>query len=390
MKSLQSSYIFFIFFWQCSALEIERPNLFEFLFLGASPTSLGVVTSDFSGGGRFKTFEPNSLTTFPTSTPIHSDAVGRFADDKVYIINRLNRDSIQVLNPNLGFFTEQEFSVGQGNNPQDIIPWKDKYFVSLYNGLEVPIFSRVLGQKIGAISLEFLRETFSSSGIPDGSIESSYMIPVGASLFLLVQRLDRNDASGFLPPNSVSYLVEIDMDGNFVRNVYPLPFRNPSSKIQRLTIFGEDSLVFSCVGRVGFLSQLDAGILAFRLRDRQFFSNLLLSESVAGGDILAFRIADDDLGYASTLDASFNKKILAFRPRTGEVLKTLLSIPGTFGISLSGLHLTPDGKLVVGSTDFGNPGLLVFDTRLGDLPLTPLPVSVELTPFDIFQLQNPP
>lgn len=379
-----------LFPFHCGQLEIEKPSLFQFLFLSASPTSVGVVTSDFASGGRFKTFEPNSFTTFPTSIPIHSDAVGRYTNDRVFIVNRLNRDSIQVLNPQLGFFTEQEFSVGQGKNPQDISVWNDKYFVSLYNSDELAIYSRYNGTKIGGVSFTSLRETFSTSGIPDSSVESSYMVQDGSSLFVLLQRLDRNDVSGYLPPNSDSYLVEIDMDLNQIRAVYTLPYRNPSSKIQKVNLFGEPHLVFSCVGRVGFISQIDAGIVAFRLSTRQFHPNRLFAEEIAGGDILAFQIKNEELGFAAVLDAGFTKTVQAFRPRTGERIGTLLQIPGNIGISLSGLLLTNEGKLLVGSTDFSRPGIYVYDSNLGNVLLNPIPSSVELTPFDIFQLQNLP
>ncbi|MCW7527810.1 hypothetical protein ND861_15740 [Leptospira sp. 2 VSF19] len=372
----------------CSQLEIEKPNLFQFLFLSASPTSVGVVTSDFASGGRFKTFEPNSFTTFPASIPIHSDAVGRYSNDRVFIVNRLNRDNIQVLNPQFGFTTEQEFSVGQGKNPQDISVWNDKYFISLYNSDELAIYSRSNATKVGGVSFSSLKETFSTSGVPDSSVEASYMIQEGSSLFVLLQRLDRNDASGYLPPNSDSYLVEVDMDLNQIRTVYTLPFRNPSSKIQKLNLFGEPHLVFSCVGRVGFISQIDAGIIAFRLTTRQFHPNRLFAEETAGGDILAFQIKNDELGFAAVLDSKFTKTIQAFRPRTGERLGTLLEIPGNIGISLSGLLLTNEGKLLVGSTDFTRPGIYVYDSNLGNVLLNPVPSSVELTPFDIFQLQN--
>ncbi|WP_210410670.1 hypothetical protein [Leptospira yanagawae] len=390
-KTAHRKILFLILFvFQCNQLEIEKPSLFQFLFLSASPTSVGVVTSDFASGGRFKTFEPNSFTTFPTSIPIHSDAVGRYSNDRVFIVNRLNRDSIQVLNPQLGFFTEQEFSVGQGKNPQDIAVWNDKYFISLYNADELVIHSRSSGVKIGAVSFSSLKETFSTSGIPDSSVEASYMVQDGSSLFVLLQRLDRNDVSGYLPPNSDSLLVEVDMDLNQIRAVYTLPYRNPSSKIQKVFLFGEPHLVFSCVGRVGFISQIDAGIIAFRLSTRQFHPERLYAEQVAGGDILSFQIKNEEFGYASVLDAGFNKTIQVFRPRTGEKLGTLLQIPGNIGISLSGLLLTNEGKLLVGSTDFSRPGIYVFDTSIGNVLLNPIPSSVELTPFDIFQLQNLP
>ncbi|MCW7505251.1 MULTISPECIES: hypothetical protein [Leptospira] len=389
-KQLVNIPIILFLFVQCSQLEIEKPSLFQFLFLSASPTSVGVVTSDFASGGRFKTFEPNSFTTFPTSIPIHSDAVGRYTNDRVFIVNRLNRDSIQVLNPQFGFLTEQEFSVGQGKNPQDISVWNDKYFISLYNADELVIYNRSSGIKTGSVSFTSLRETFSTSGIPDSSVEASYMIQDGSSLFVLLQRLDRNDVSGYLPPNSDSYLVEVDMDLNQIKAVYTLPYRNPSSKIQKVFLFGEPHLVFSCVGRVGFISQIDAGIIAFRLSTRQFHPNRLFAEETAGGDILSFQIKNEEYGYASVLDSGFNKTIQVFRPRTGEKLGTLLQIPGNIGISLSGLLLTNEGKLLVGSTDFSRPGIYVYDTNIGNVLLNPIPSSVELTPFDIFQLQNLP
>jgi hypothetical protein len=185
-------------------------------------------------------------------------------------------------------------------------------------------------------------------------------------------------------------MIEIDMDLNSIVRVYELPIRNPSSKIQKLVWNGEPILAFSCVGRVGFLSQLDGGIVGFHLGRREFLPNLFYSETTAGGDILSFQIKNEEIGYASVLDAGFNKTIQVFRPRNGEKLGTLLSIPGNIGISLSGIHLTPDGKLLVGSTDFNRPGIFVYDTNQGNILLNPLPISVDLTPFDIFQLQNLP
>ncbi len=390
--SLSQRIIGFLWFYlcivNCSRLEIQKPDFLQFLMLLASPTSIGVITTDFSSGGRFKSFEPNSLTTFPTSISIHSDAVGRFINNKVYIVNRLNRDTIQVLNPALNFITEQDFSVGQGKNPQDVSVWNNKYYVSLYNSDALPIYNASTGLLQNQISLAPYKETYSSSGTPDAYVEATQMIQHESSLFLTLQRLDRNDVSGYFPPNSDSYLLEIDMNLDQVIRVYTLPYRNPSAKIVKKTIFGEPYLIISCVGYVGFLSRIDAGIVAFHLPSRTFRPNLLYSEAAADGDILAFQIKDELIGYAAVLDAGFKKTVQAFNPSTGQRLGTLLEIPGNVGVSLNGLLLTDSGKLIVGNTDFKNPGLNIFDTNQGNLLLNPLPLSVELTPFDIFQLQN--
>jgi len=369
-------------------MEIQKPNLFQFLFLFSSPTSVGVITTDFGSGGRFKSFDPNSLTPSPTSTLVHSDAIGRYFNNKVYIINRLNRDTIQVLDPNLAYLNVQDFSVGQGKNPQDISVKDNKYYVALYNADYIPIYNVSTGIQQSQISLTSFRETYSSSGIPDTYLEIGAMIQHESSLFVTLQRLDRNDASGYYPPNSESLLLEIDLNLDQVIRTYTLPIRNPSGRIYKKVIFGEPHLLISCVGFVGFLSRTDGGILAFHLPSRTFRASPLFTERAAGGDILNFQIKDETIGYASVLDANFKKTIQSFRPSDGERIGTLLEIPGNTGVSLNGMALSPDGKLIVGVTDFRNPGLNVYDTNQGNVLLSPTPISVDLTPLDIFQLQN--
>ncbi|GBF50281.1 hypothetical protein LPTSP4_18060 [Leptospira ryugenii] len=392
MKAI-ANYVFLTFFGlivtQCSQWEIQKPNLLQYLLVFSAPTTVGVIASDLGSGGRFKTFDPNSLTVSPTSVTIHSDAVGRFYEDKVIIINRLNRDSIQILDPRVNFLTVLDFSVGQGRNPQDAVLYNQKLYVALYNSDVIPIYNAQTGTLISEISLTKYRETFSSSGTPDRFLEIGSLVNVGSSLFVSLQRLDRNDVSGYFPPNSDSILVEIDMNLDRIVAEYKFPIRNPSSRIVKKVLFGEPHLLFSCVAFVGFLSRNDGGILAFHLPSRSFRNEILFSEGVAGGDIINFVIRDESLGYAITLDAAFNKSVQSFRPSTGERTGTVLTIPGNRGITLSGMHLTAEGKLIVGLTDFTLPGLNVYDTNQGNLLLNPSPISVELTPLDIFQLQNP-
>lgn len=387
MKRLILIIPFFISF-HCNVLEIEKPNLLQYLFVFSSPASVGVVTSDFSSGGRFKSFDLNSLTSSPTSATIHSDAIGRFFNQRVYIVNRLNRDTIQVLDPALAFLTVQDFSVGQGRNPHDISVWNDKYYIALYNSDAIPIYNANTGLLQGSISLSRFRETFSSSGNPDAFLEAESMVQHESKLFVTLQRLDRNDTSGFFPPNSDSLLIEIDLNLDQIVQVYTLPVRNPTGKIYKKTLFGDPHLLISCTAFTGFLSRNDGGIIAFHLPSRTFRPGFLYSEEVAGGDISSFQIKNESIGYASILDASFKKSIQIFQPSTGAKLGTLIEIPGNVGANLSGMFLTEDGKLIVGNTDFRSPGLIIYDTNQANLLLSPAPISVELTPLDIFQLQN--
>jgi len=53
---------------------------------------------------------------------VHSDAIARFFSGRVYVVNRIRVDSIQILDPQLGFITPTngELLVGNNTSPQDI------------------------------------------------------------------------------------------------------------------------------------------------------------------------------------------------------------------------------------------------------------------------------
>ncbi|HNI88083.1 MAG TPA: hypothetical protein PKX55_07985, partial [Leptospiraceae bacterium] len=120
--------------------DIKRPplsNLFINSLLvipSAGVERVGVVTSDFGTSGKFAVINPDTQLSITTIATIHSDAVAKMIDGKIFVINRLNRDSILILNPANGFLPESEYSVGKGNNPQDIIKVNEnKAYITLYN-----------------------------------------------------------------------------------------------------------------------------------------------------------------------------------------------------------------------------------------------------------------
>ncbi|MEI1278741.1 hypothetical protein V6Z05_10475 [Leptospira venezuelensis] len=375
---------FIIFFSFCG--DIERPPLYTLFLTPNLPNNIGVVTTDFASGGRFKVLNPELLLSYPGLTPIHSDAVARFGNGNVYILNRLNRDSVQVLDPDFGFQTRAEWSMGAGTNPADIaIVGQNKAYVSLYGSRILKIIHPLTGASLGQIDLGGYSEP---SSIPDNLPEMSGMQIVGTSLFIVLQRLDRNDPSGYFPPGSWgSLLLEIDTVTDSIIATYTFPIPNPVGKPQMLELFGETHLVFAAANRMGFLSQIDGGVVAFRLSSRTFRSGLLFPESAAGGDILGVQIKNEQLGYASVLDASFNKTLQVFNPSTGHKLSTLLFIPSSYDASLTTILLADDGILYVSNTQFTQPGVTMFDTRDNRL-LTPAPISVDLQPFDLIQLKE--
>lgn len=382
-------FLFFLFLYNCFK-DIPRPPIYSLLFTGGSTEKLAVVSSDFASGGRFSVLNPELQISTPNFLNVHSDAVVRYQREKVIIINRLNRDSIQVLDPNLGFLLEKEFSTGSGTNPQDLV-WVDntRAFVTLYNSNELKIFDMSLGLATRSISLSHLVEKSSSgsSGI-DGLVEPHRMYQKDNSLFVQLQRLDRNDVSGFPAPNTNSLLIEINLQTETIVREIPTPVPNPISRIQEISIFGEPHLLMCLAGRLGFISQLDGGIFAFRLSDRSFINQPIYSETIAGGDILDFVVYSETEGYAFILDKSFNKFIQKFNPQTGEKILELAYFPSTAG-TIAGLAISKSGKLYIADANFQNPGITIFDiTSPKPRKLNPTPIPVGLRPFDMVVIEK--
>lgn len=367
--------------------DIQRPSVYT-LFLpqgGSDIEKLGIVSTDFSSGGRFSMLDTSSLVALPTLSNIHSDAVLRFFNQKIFIINRLNRDSILILNPLLGYLPLQEFSMGSGSNPQDIAVVNDnKAYVSLYNRNYLAVVDLNSGQIYKTIDLSAYSETFStgSSGI-DGKPEMGRMIISENILYLQLQRLDRNDVSGFPSPNSDSYILRINTITDEILGTTKTLYPNPFGKMQKISLGTENFIAMCLPARLGYISQLDGGIGALNTATAEFRNTPLYSEKIAGGDILDMVIKSETEGFAYVLDSSFNKSIHRFNPTTGEKTGILATYSSSLG-NISGLALSPSGKLFLGSAEFNNPGITVFETSNGETrQITPTPINIGLRPFDI-------
>ena len=81
-----------------------------------------VATSSFEEGSYAVVGldEPRAVTKSSPQRRIFRDAAARAAGDRVYVVNRLYGDNIQVLDPADGFRTALQCSTGNGSNPHDI------------------------------------------------------------------------------------------------------------------------------------------------------------------------------------------------------------------------------------------------------------------------------
>ena len=202
-------------------------------------------------------------------------------------------------------------------------------------------------------------------------------------LYLQLQRLDRNDISGFPSPNTDSYIIKINIITDEIISVIKTLYPNPFGKMQKITLGSENFIAVCLPARLGYISQLDGGIGALNIATGEFRTSPLYSEKDAGGDILDMVIKTDTEGYAYVLDSSFNKSIQRFNPSSGVKTGTLATYSSNLG-NISGLVLSQSGKLFLGSADYNNPGITVFETANGELrQITASPISVGLRPFDL-------
>ncbi|MCB1173029.1 MAG: hypothetical protein KDK39_05675 [Leptospiraceae bacterium] len=357
--------------------DIEEPSLLTALITGGHDR-IGIVSSDLSSSGRFSLMTLDGIPQ-ANSVNIHSDAALRYANGKVYIINRLNRDNIQVLNPDLLFATEREFSVGIGSNPHDIALVNDSLaYIPLYERSYLQIANPAANALAGTIDLATWADA-------DGLPEMSSVHVEDYRLYVTLQRLNRNASSGIFPPADYSVLLEIDTRSNQVIAAWPTPWPNPFSKLRRSNFFGQAHLILTLPARLGAQGELDGGIAAFNLVTRSFRAAPLYLESIAGGDILDAVIKNDTTGYAIVLFRDNSSALQRFNPTTGSLDAVLQYLPANYGF-VAGLELAPNGYLVVAQSDPSNPGIMLYDTNAGDRRLTPLPVAIGLRPTDLVYL----
>ncbi|MFL2540833.1 MAG: hypothetical protein ACJ0UT_02470 [Candidatus Latescibacterota bacterium] len=183
-------------------------------------SNLFVLTTDFATGNT-AFWEPQESEARVNLLNVHADAVGKYHDGKVYIINRLGQDNIIVLDENDLSMPLLQFSIGNGANPHDIeIVSPDKAYVSLYATAELLIVNPQNGVELGRIDLSAFADA-------DGLPEVSHIVRAGPRLYLSCQRLDRDN--GWIPVEP-SYLIVVDIASDRVVDVDRPPTASRASR----------------------------------------------------------------------------------------------------------------------------------------------------------------
>jgi hypothetical protein len=333
-----------------------------------------ITTTDYITGNASVLWLTNPITVDCNVRPLHSDAVARYFDGYIYVVNRYGADNIQVLDPQDGFSTVCQLSVGAGSDPHDImVLGPHKAYVTRYNTNVIWIIDPSMCVQTGSIDLSALVDA-------DGKAEIDMMCRVGDRVFVTVQRLDRNSPGW--PPVGPSYVAVIDVATNALVDTDPvapgvqpiaLQGTNPFSDIE-LDPYGGD-LYISGVGKWGLR---DGGVES--IDPIGLHSNgIVFTENAAGGDILDVEIDRGTAGFAIVSDADFFTLLISYNAQTGVKTGTLYD-PNDY--VLRDIEISPSHELFLADRTPTNPGIRIFNVSTG-AQLTTSPIDVCLPPYDI-------
>jgi hypothetical protein len=323
--------------------------------------------TDYSTGMLSAFAAENPWTVYSDLLSLHSDAVLRWQGGQLCVIHRMGADNIQVIDPDNGYETLSQFSVGTASNPQDLVVYGEKAWVSRNDENLLLQVDWPEGTVCGGIDLSAWADA-------DGLAELGCMARVGDRLFVSIQRLDRD--YWWLPVGD-SYLAVVDLPSESLLDVDPvqegvqavrLPLSNPVGEIQ---VF-QGQLYLSCPSSYGLL---DGGLL--RVDPETFECTILASEEELNGDLGDLAIENESLAYAIVGDASFNTHL--YRLDLGASTAPELFVAGA-GWVFTDLEIHED-QLYATDQSWGASGVRIYDSVNGDLLRDTF--SLGLPPYDL-------
>lgn len=329
-----------------------------------------IVTTDYQTGS-YSLLKVEDATGWVSNSPnpIHSDAVARFHNGLIYIIERLGADCITVIDARNGkyFSPVTQFSVGAGTNPQDIAFVGDKAYISRMDSDKLLVVNSKNGEKTKEIPLS----QFVSEDDADGLPEMGPMAVVGDSLFVTLEMLNRE---AWWTPVDNGVLVKIDTSRDDVLKSYRLNGKNPWSLSDSLRFYNG----FLYIIEHGSSFDTKDGIVEKFDPSKEEFSTVVTEEEL-GGDISDIEILSDDTGYAVISDENWNTKVVRFNPATGKKIKEVYSPDG---YSVADIEIMGNLLLVAYRPAKGDSGIILISTETDEV-LTKKPIITPLPPFDI-------
>jgi hypothetical protein len=342
------------------------------LVAGAGDFAFITTTDYITGNSATVGVQPPYAVGCPLRA-LHSDAVARYFDPYIYVLNRKGADNVQILDPESGFSTVRQFSVGTGADPHDIVVLSPtKAYVTRYETNTIWIVDPSAGAQTGSIDLSSLADS-------DGLAEIDMMCRVGGRVFVTVQRLDRNN---YWVPAGTSYVAVIDTATDALVDADPI-----EPGVQPITLTGTDpysdiqldpytgKLYVSCVGSWGVR---DGGVESIDPVTLQSDGFIFL-ETAAQGDMIDVEIDAGTKGFAIVMDDNFYTLLVSFDAASGAKTGTLYE-PNDY--VLQDIETSPWKELFLADRTPTLPGIRIYDVY-SSAEVTTVPIDVCLPPFDI-------
>lgn len=341
------------------------------LVLGAAPAAVSatgaVICSDYIASATVGRLELTGPWAYARDLqPVYHDAIGVWHEGLVYIVNRRGADNIQVLDPAQNFTTVRQFSLELGRGLKHIAFVSDgTAYVSCYDTPELLHIDPVSGAILQVISTAPFADA-------DGRPETSWLVVDGQRLFVVCERLDRNN---WYAPVGDSYLLALDLGTQTWIDCDPgrpgvqgilLSASNPYCEPVRE---GERLLI----GCAGYYTVADGGVDVVDLLTLTSLG-LEITEAQLGGDVVDLAAGAGGRRHAVISSATFATSLRAYVP--GGAVSLLHE---STGYDHADIAYDGDFQIFVADRRPGQAGIRVFDAASGT-QLTKAPVATGLPP----------
>ena len=345
-------------------------------------TCLLVTTTEFRTDGGFSVLDANTYDVDPDVTAVHSDAVLRVLGERVFVINRQGADSIQELDPDRGYATASQRSLGGGSNPWSLVPLGDgTAWVPLYNEGTLARVDLAPDAELRT-GADYVVSAAAESDDRADVLDAFVVAQDGRDvLFVLVQGLDPYPGCSATSRGRLLALDPFTMDPVDAfdgASVLELAACNPTG----FALDGTRLVVGHSGGhRVTGTTRDDGGIEIIDL-STGLSTGLVVNETDLGdrdivelaveGDVAWLALADDAFGatvHRATLDPF----------ALGPALWTSEN-GGVFDLVLA------DDRVWIADRSLLQPGVVVLDSATGDRVAGP--IDVGYPPFDLAVLQR--
>lgn len=292
-----------------------------------------------------------------------SDAIVRSFGQRIYVVNRMGTDTVQVIDP-ANFEVIANYSVGKGSNPQDILVVSDeKAYVSRLDAQndtadpsDVLIINPLTGERLGGFDLK-------PYTADDGErlARAAQMTYANGTLFVCMQDLPGNMMESANTNGKVA-MINVDEDTLIDANedqdgiqIITLAGRNPSD-IAYMPDTNKLIVADTGVYENFVVNTLDSnGGIEFVNLDTYTTEGIFIDDATLGGGVAEIRLASETLAF--TIINSMT--IVSFDPSTGLVV--LPNVYTTAGFFLPDFAIDQTGNMHIAEQDVNNPGIVIIN-----------------------------